>query len=62
MRNKLHTPFLPYVDTQHLKCEIFIFFVGGSQNSKKKYDFYILGIPKSTVGVDIQTSLNNRLE
>ena len=33
--NELLTPFLPYLDTQHLICEIFILFVGGSQGVPK---------------------------
>ena len=34
--NELHTPLLPYFNTQHLICDIFIMFVGGSKGHPQK--------------------------
>ena len=34
-RIEIHTPFLPYLDNQHLRCKIFILFVGGPRGSQK---------------------------
>ena len=40
-RNELHSPFLPYFDTQHLICKKLIMFIGGSQNCNKKNEWYL---------------------